>query len=77
MGRGLSKSDVASALETWNQIQAEGWDAYDGPVTIMLSIGYADVCLDGDVVAHGRVLTNVADLEQDALGCDDEPYGEE
>lgn len=34
---------------------------YDGPETVMLSTGYAEVFSDGDVVQHGQVIFNVAE----------------
>ncbi len=52
--------DIDTATQAWLDIQAD-LDAYDGPETVMLSTGYADVWADGDVTAHGYVLFNVAD----------------
>ena len=34
---------------------------YDGPVTLCLSFGYVDLCLDGDLIAHGEIIVNVED----------------
>ena len=32
---------------------------YDGPETVMLSTGYADVWLDGEVTQHGVVIVTL------------------
>lgn len=37
-------------------------ETYDGPELVVLSMGYAEVWSDGDVVSGGVVLFNVADL---------------
>jgi hypothetical protein len=54
-----NEHDIEHARATWAALN-EDPDNYDGPETIMLSIGYADVWLDGDVVAFGKVVANVS-----------------
>lgn len=71
----LTNHDVRNCVETYQELQLE--EDPDGPETVCLSFGYADVCHDGDVVAWGRVLINVADLDGLDIPDDDEPYGEE
>jgi hypothetical protein len=84
----LTNSDIRHCIETYRGLtERNEEDTYDGPETAMITFGYADVCLDGDVVARGRTLINVADLEIDDVPDDDEPcaaammahclYGEE
>lgn len=62
-------SDVRWAREHWEALQepCDSPDCTDGDCdchsseTIMLSIGYADVWQDGEVVSHGVVVLNVSD----------------
>ena len=60
MDHTLTDHDTEHARATWAELN-ENPDEYDGPETIMLSFGYADVYLDGDVVAFGKVVANVAE----------------
>jgi hypothetical protein len=68
MAHKLTKGDMRECRETWEGLLhmcrlSHDADPFppDESETVMLSIGYADVWLDGDVVAHGVVLANVAE----------------
>ena len=58
MLRTLTDADLKTLAETW---EALAEDDYDGPETVMLSIGYVAVHLDGDVVRFGSIIANVSD----------------
>jgi hypothetical protein len=68
----LTNHDVLTCVETYLEICLE--EDPDGPETMCLSFGYAEVCHDGDVVAWGRVLINVAVIDTVGIPDDDEPY---
>jgi hypothetical protein len=68
----LTNSDVLMCYRTYMDLLWE--EDPDGPETVNLSFGYADVCHDGDVVAWDEVIINVADLEIESIPDDDEPY---
>jgi hypothetical protein len=68
----LTNDDVLTCVETYQELQLE--EDPDGPETVCLSFGYADVCHDGDVVAWGEVVINVDGLDTDGIPEDDEPY---
>jgi hypothetical protein len=68
----LTNHDVLTCVETYQELQLE--EDPDGPETVCLSFGYADVCHDGDVVVWKEVIINVADLEIEGIPDDDEPY---
>jgi hypothetical protein len=74
MDMNLTNSDIRHCIETYRGLteRNEG-DTYDGPETVMISFGYADVYLDGDVVVWGGLVCNVADREIDDVPDDDEP----
>lgn len=54
----MTKHDVAWARKTWQELRNSRFD--DGPEVIMLSFGYAEVDRDGDVMAFGQHVGNVA-----------------
>jgi|GEM_PF-4958774 len=75
MNMNLTNSDIRHCIETYRGLtECNEEDTYDGPETVMISFGYADVDLDGDVVVYGGIVCNVADLEIDDVPDDDEPY---
>lgn len=48
--------DIGAARVTFLDVMHEViTDAYDGPETVVLSLGYANVCEDGEVTVRGRV----------------------
>jgi hypothetical protein len=54
----LTDDDKQHLHEEYQYMLADEED-YDGPETVMVSCGYVDLWIDGDVVAHGRTIWNV------------------
>jgi len=68
----LTKRDIAHCRETFLSLrnaECETGESVD-PETIMTSIGYVDVCSDGEVVAYGRVIARFDD-DGDLVETDD------
>lgn len=49
----FTADDVAHTRDTFLTLDDE---TYDGPETVMLSFGYADVWMDGEITAYGSVV---------------------
>ena len=56
----MNKRDIERCHFVWSELN-EDIDNYDGPEIVMISSGYAEVCLDGDVISNGKVIANVSD----------------
>jgi len=68
-GLRLTPDDLRHCRETWEGLQdpcgapdcADGGCDCQASEIIMTSLGYVDVCHDGDVVAYGRMIAYVGD----------------
>ncbi len=74
----LTKRDLDHCRETFLSLRNEECETGESadPETIMTSIGYVDVCSDGEVVAYGRVVARFDD-DGDLVESDDGDDGEE